>query len=97
MNYSAHELIALWNSFNKSVAESPSATVTGDIKLAEQKFFIIWNPTSSMPPTKQFMGRSSAEIVASKMANDNPGETFYVLEAHSGFLTPKQQQKIILK
>lgn len=63
----------------------------------EQKFYILWNPQSDMPPTRTFTSQSAADAVASKMANDNPGETFYVLEAKGGFLTPAKQQRIVMK
>lgn len=49
--------------------------------VSDSKFFIIWNPSSSQPSTRQFTSSAQARVVAERMAKSNPGEKFYVLEA----------------
>lgn len=43
-------------------------------------FFIIWNPTHPYPPKVRFDSYEQAAKVAERMAEQNVGEEFYVLE-----------------
>ena len=40
--------------------------------------YIIWNPKSKLPPTVTHDSRPAAIRVAGRMADQNPGESFYV-------------------
>ena len=40
--------------------------------------YIIWNPKSKLPPTVTHDTRTAAIRVAGRMADQNPGESFYV-------------------
>ena len=40
--------------------------------------YIIWNPKSKLPPTVTHDTRSAAIRTAGRMADQNPGESFYV-------------------
>lgn len=45
------------------------------------EFYIIWEPTSSRPPTRRFYSEEQAYDVAEKMAERHPGKKFFVLKA----------------
>ncbi len=40
--------------------------------------YIVWNPASNLPSKVVHENRPTAIRVAGRMANENPGETFYV-------------------
>jgi hypothetical protein len=42
-------------------------------------FWIIWNPKASMPSTKMYFTPDQARAVARKMAEEFPGQSFYVM------------------
>lgn len=44
----------------------------------EMAQYIIWNPSSTKPPTVRFSTRPEAIRVSGRMAHENPGETFFV-------------------
>lgn len=44
-------------------------------------FWIIWNPASTEPPKARFTTEAQARKVAGTMAEQNPGQDFYVLKA----------------
>lgn len=45
-----------------------------------KKFYILWNPTSSLPPTVKFNDLPYAEQIAKEMAQRHGGK-FYVMQA----------------
>jgi len=45
------------------------------------KFWIIWNPAYPEPPKKRYETKDEARTVAVRMAQQFPGEQFFVLEA----------------
>ena len=53
----------------------------------EQPFFVVWCLTKSVP-TVQHRLRENAEREASRLADLNPGERFYTLEACSYAIKP---------
>jgi hypothetical protein len=67
---------------------SPSKVWTADDSLGEWKvfskkltaFFILWCPTSSLPPTRRFDTQKEAEEVAESMVKKHSAQ-FYVLRA----------------
>ncbi len=45
---------------------------------AEQHFYILWNPTSNLPPRVRLPTIREAETVAKDMAKKFPGQNFYI-------------------
>ena len=43
-------------------------------------FWLIWSPTGKRPPAKQHYTQASAQREAERLAANNPGQQFYVLE-----------------
>lgn len=63
----------------------------------EGGFFIIWNPDSDKPP-QQVMGTyAQAETVSRRMAETNPGEVFYVMEAVSKSVATTVATKLVAR
>ncbi len=46
----------------------------------EADFWLVWSPTGKSPPTKRHYTQGSAEREAGRLAANNPGQQFYVLE-----------------
>lgn len=49
--------------------------------MAEQEFWLVWNPDGQRPPTRQHLSAESAGDEAARLAANKPGEPFYVLHA----------------
>ena len=47
----------------------------------EQQFWLVWNPESNRPPTRQHLSAESAGDEADRLAAYAPGQSFYVLHA----------------
>ncbi len=50
--------------------------------------YIIWNPTSNLPPKAIQPDRQAAIRVAGRMAHENPGQTFYVCKLTNSAVKP---------
>lgn len=46
-----------------------------------ERFWIVWNPGSSRPPTRRHRSEESARCEAERLARLNPGQQFIVLRA----------------
>ncbi|MFG1304206.1 hypothetical protein V5F34_08705 [Xanthobacter autotrophicus] len=46
----------------------------------DDKFFLVWNPNGMGPPRYRHGTKESAEKEALRLAGENPGQTFHVLE-----------------
>ena len=53
----------------------------------EMDFWMVWNPAGRMPAYRH-PGRQSAQIEAERLAEANPGQSFYVLHAISRSARP---------
>lgn len=54
-------------------------------KTKMEKFYILWNPDGTMPPTTKFTSLSQARVVAEKMMERIGDGTMYVMESVSGY------------
>jgi hypothetical protein len=60
---------------------------------AQEKFWILWCPTSDKPPRVRYSSVAEAEKVADIMAQKNPGMEFIVCEAQFGKARSKKVEK----
>lgn len=56
----------------------PIPTLDELLKRKGMSTYIVWNPTSKLPPTVAHADRGTAIKVAGRMAGQNQGEKFYV-------------------
>jgi hypothetical protein len=70
--------------------ESPAVHAEAD----SRTFWIIWNPQSGRPPTRQFAKEEEAFRVAESMASRHPGERFFVMKA-VGFAGPPPAPPVV--
>ena len=70
--------------------------VSGDVYEGE-KFYFIWNPASPMPPTAMFEKFDVARKVALRLANENPGEEFFISQSVACALAPVKAKTTYLK
>ena len=57
------------------------------LKLPTERFWLVWNP-NGRSPTFRHHSRQSATTEAERLANQNPGLNFFILEAVAGRLAP---------
>lgn len=50
-----------------------------DSTLSNEDFYILWEPTSALPPRRRFYSEDHAFAIAEKMAEGHPGKKFYVM------------------
>lgn len=57
---------------------TPMPTTKELLERKNMASYIVWNPTSNLPPRVVHADRPAAIKVAGRMANNEPGESFYV-------------------
>ena len=52
-------------------------------------FFLVWSPAGRTPPSKRHVTEAAARQEAERLAAENPGSEFYVLQAQSVSAAPR--------
>lgn len=63
---------------NEYCGNVPCKSRVGKNPGAKLMSYIVWNPTSILPPKVVHDDRAKAIQVAGRMSHENPGQTFYV-------------------